>query len=688
MLTLGVGLFLAAAPVQAQVAYPETPRGDAVDVYHGQSVGDPYRWLEDAASPATLAWVEKQNALTESLLDPALRRQWAARLAELWNYPRYGNPFREAGKTYYFKNDGLQNQSVLYEDDRVVLDPNTMSVDGTTALNEVEVSRDGRWLGYSVSVHGSDQQEIRVRELSTLRDLEDRIQFCKFSPIAWTHDSQGFYYSRFPDPAVTPAADHNNYSKVYYHRLGTPQSQDVLVYEDPANKELGFDPAVSDDGRYLIIRAWRGTDVKNRIFVQEIGGRAPLLKVLDRADAGYEYVGNDGRVFYFRTDLAAPRGRIVAIDLDDPQRGRWLEIIPQGADAIDFVSLVDGKFVVATLHDAAHQVKLFDKQGHPAGSLKLPALGAVTGLSGKPDDREMFLSYVSYVAPTTIYRYDFARGELSEFRRTELDFPASDYAAEVTFARSKDGTRVPIHLVYKRGMQRDGSHPTWLYGYGGFNVNMVPRFSVSRLAWLERGGILATAVLRGGGEYGEQWHKAGQLARKQNVFDDFIASAQHLVHEGWTQPARLAINGGSNGGLLVAACETQRPDLFGAVVCQVPVIDMLRYHKFTVGRYWIPEYGSAEHPEQFQTLLAYSPLHRVKPGTAYPATLITTADTDDRVVPMHAKKFAAALQAAQAGPEPILLRVETKAGHGAGKPTSKQIEEAADILTFMWQYLR
>ncbi len=678
---------MTAAPSWAQISYPDTPRGDVVDVYHGQRVADPYRWLENPDSPETTAWVEKENALTQSLLDPALRKQFTARLTQLWNYPRYGNPFEEAGKTYYFKNDGLQNQSVLYQDERVVLDPNTMSADGTTALNEVEVSRDGRWLGYAVSVHGSDQQEIRVRDLATLQDLGDRIQFCKFSPIAWTHDSQGFYYSRFPDPAVTPAADHNNYSKIYHHRLGTPQTEDTLVYEDPANKELGFDPQVSDDGRYLIIKAWKGTDVKNRVFIQELGARKPLLKLLDRADAGYEYVGNDARVFYFRTDLNAPRGRIVAIDLDDPQRGRWREVVAQGSDAIDFVSLINQQFVVVAMHDAAHVVKLYDKSGRPLRTVTLPTLGAVTGLSGKPDDTAMFLSFTSYVSPTAIYRYDFPSATLSEFRRPEIDFPTADYTTEITFAHSPDGTRVPVYLVYKKGLQRDGTHPTWLYGYGGFNVNMVPRFSVSRLAWLEQGGILATAVLRGGGEYGEQWHKAGQLAKKQNVFDDFIAAAQHLVHEGWTRPERLAINGGSNGGLLVAACETQRPDLYGAVVCQVPVIDMLRYHKFTVGRYWIPEYGSADHPDQFKTLLAYSPLHRVKAGTAYPPTLITSADTDDRVVPMHAKKFAAALQAAQTGPEPILLRVETKAGHGAGKPTSKQIEEAADILTFMWQYL-
>ncbi|MBI3924068.1 MAG: S9 family peptidase [Armatimonadetes bacterium] len=684
--------WLAAAAWSEPARFPESKTVEVVDDYHGVKVRDPYRWLEDADAADTQEWVERQNQFTRQYLDLPVRQELIARLTRLWDYERYTSPFREANRYFFFKNDGLQNQAVFYGQDGlagqpfVVIDPNGLSQDGTTALSELEVSRDGKLVAYAVSVHGSDWQEIRVRDIDTGKDFPETLKWAKFTSLAWTSDHRGFFYSRFPDPSTVPEAEQTYYDKVYYHRVGTPQQDDVLVFEHD-NKLLGFSPFVTEDGRYVGLSVWNGTDPRTGLYVREVDSSEPFTRLLEVGEAYYEPIDNQGSVFYVVTDFDAPRRRLVAIDLDRPGREHWKEILPQSDEVIDFAGRVNEHFVVAGLKDAHHKLRLHDMQGRLVSELELPTIGAVSGLSGKNSDREFFFQFASYLHAGTVYRYDFETGKLATFREPTIDFPSDRYTTEIAFARSRDGTRVPIFLTYRKGLEKDGSHPTLLYGYGGFNINMTPRFAVTRLAWLERGGVLAVAVLRGGSEYGEEWHQAGMLGNKQNVFDDFIAAAEYLIAQGYTRSDKLAINGGSNGGLLVAACETQRPELFGAVLCQVPVADMLRFHKFTVGRYWVPEYGSSDDPEQFRFLYAYSPLHNLKPGQPYPATLITTADTDDRVVPAHAKKFAAALQASQGGMEPILIRVETRAGHGAGKPTSKQIEEAADLYTFLLRYL-
>ncbi|MEW6278260.1 MAG: prolyl oligopeptidase family serine peptidase [Candidatus Eremiobacterota bacterium] len=688
-LSLALAVLLASPVLSKPWEYPESPRGEAVDSYHGVEVDDPYRWLEEPDSPATTRWVEAQNRLTFGWLrqGPTFERL-KARLTTIWNYARYSLPGREAGRLFYFKNDGLQNQSVLYvlegpqAEPRMVLDPNALSADGTASTSIHDVSPDGKLLAYGISYSGSDRQVVRVREVDTGKELPETLEWCKFTSVAWTRDNLGFYYNRYPEPGTVSKEDENNYNRVYHHRLNTPQSADELVYERPDAKELGFAPATTDDGRYLFLTVWHGTDPKNRLYYKDLTLKdGPIVKLLDKADAMYSLIDNVDTIIYLHTDLDAPRGRVVALDLTRPDR--WRTVVPESQDVIDTVAMVDNRLFVAKMRDARHVVQIYDLEGKSLGELPLPGLGTVTGMSGKRTDRDLYLQFASYLIPPTVYR--FQAGKLEVFRQPRVDFDFSPYATRQLFATSKDGTRVPMFVTCRKDLTLDGSHPTILYGYGGFNISLTPTFSASRLAWLEAGGILAVANLRGGNEYGETWHQAGMLGNKQNVFDDFIACAEHLIAQGYTRRDRLAINGGSNGGLLVAACETQRPDLFGAVVCQVPVIDMLRYHKFTVGRFWVPEYGSSDDPEQFRFLYAYSPLHRVKPGTAYPPTLITTADTDDRVVPAHAKKFAAALQAVQRGSAPVLVRVETRAGHGGGKPTSKVIEEAADIYTFLFK---
>ncbi len=669
--------------------YPQSPRGDVVDVYHGTSVSDPYRWLEDPDSEATRTWVEAQNQLTFSYLHagPTFDRL-KKRLTEIWNFERYSLPFREGGRTFYFKNNGLQNQSVLYmltgdtAEPRVVLDPNAMSADGTVSTSIHKVSPDGKLMAYGIQASGSDQQEVKVRQVDTGTDLAESLKWCKFTSVGWTSDSQGFYYNRFPEPGTVAKEDENSYNKVSFHKLGTPQSTDKLIYDYPQDKELLFTPAVTDDGRYLFLYVNRGTDPKNMLYCQDLSKPgSPMIKLVDKEEALYNVIDNVGSTVYLHTDLQAPRGRIIT--MDPSKRTPPRTIVPQSSDVIDYVAMVNNRLFVAAMRDARHVVKMYDLEGKSLGELPLPGLGTVNGMSGKRTDREMFLGFASFLVPQTSYRYEVPSGQLSIFRQPRVAFDFDAYQTKQIFATSKDGTKVPMFVTARKDLKLDSSNPTLLYAYGGFNISLTPSFSASRLVWLENGGVLVVANLRGGNEYGEEWHQAGMLGKKQNVFDDFIACAETLIKEGYTRPDRLACNGGSNGGLLVAAMVTQRPYLFGAAVCQVPVVDMLRYHKFTVGRFWVPEYGSSDDPEQFKFLHAYSPLHHVKQGAKYPPLLITTADTDDRVVPAHAKKFAAALQAAQGGPAPILIRVETKAGHGGGKPTSKVIEEAADIYTFL-----
>ncbi len=675
-----------------RLSYPPTRVVDQVDVHHGTPVADPYRWLEDADSPETAAWVAAQNDVTARFLAgvPA-RRRLAERLTRLWDHPRTSAPFREGGRLFFSRNDGLQNQAVLYVQEtpdaepRPLLDPNTLSDDGTVALTGLSVSRDGRWLAWSASESGSDWQTWRVRDVGTGEDLPDVVRWSKFSGAAWAHDGTGFYYSRYDEPRPGEALAGTNYDqKVFHHRLGSPQTEDVLVYARPDRREWGFEPKVSEDGRWLVLSVWEGTDRRNRVFVRDLAApEAPVVELLADFDAGYVYLGNDGPALWFRTDLDAPRGRVVAIDVRRPERARWRELIPEGPDVLKEVAVLHGQFVATYLHDAHDVVRRFALDGRPLGEVALPGLGTATGFAGHAADRETYYAFTSFLNPAEIYRLDLATGASSLLLAPELDFPFERYETRQVFYASRDGTRVPMFLVHRRGLRLDGRNPTLLYGYGGFNAVMSPSFSASRLAWLELGGVFALPNLRGGGEYGEEWHQAGMLGRKQNVFDDFIAAAEWLIANGYTATPKLAISGGSNGGLLVGACLVQRPDLFGAALPAVGVLDMLRFHLFTIGWAWVSDYGSANDPDQFRTLLAYSPYHNLEPGVCYPPTLVTTADHDDRVVPGHSFKFAARLQAVQACANPVLIRVETKAGHGAGKPTAKLIEETADAYAFL-----
>lgn len=673
-----------------------------MDIYHGQPVPDPYRWLEDLDSEQTRAWIEAQNHLTFNYLQqiPA-RQRIRERLTQLWNYEKYSQPFKEGGRYFYFKNDGLQNQSVLYTQEslegqaRVLLDPNTFSEDGTVALAGIAISRArdsgaehaGRYLAYGLSCSGSDWQEWKVRDIETGEDLPDHLRWVKFSGASWTLDGQGFFYSRYDEPAPGSEYESANYfQKLYYHRLGTSQSEDVLVYHRPDQKEWGFAGGVTEDGNYLIISVWRGTDPKNLIFYKDLRDpQSPVVELIREFEAEYSFVGNDGSRFWLLTDCQAPRRRLVAIDLEQPDQVQ--EVIPEAEETLQGVSLINNQFVAFYLKDAHTQIKTFALDGSYLGEIPLPGLGSASGFGGKRYDTETFYTFTSFTTPPTIYRYDFTSGTSTLFRQPQVDFDPQAYEVQQVFYTSKDGTRIPMFLVHRRGLARTGDHPTLLYGYGGFGISLTPSFSVGLVAWLEMGGVYAQPSLRGGGEYGEEWHQAGTKLNKQKVFDDFIAAAEWLIAHGYTNPAKLAISGGSNGGLLVGACLVQRPELFAAALPAVGVFDMLRFHKFTIGWAWISEYGSPENPEEFKALYAYSPLHNLKPGTAYPATLITTADHDDRVVPAHSFKFAAALQAAQGGSQPILIRIDTKAGHGAGKPTSKLIEEAADRWAFLVQVL-
>ena len=688
-------LFGGAASAQT-LQYPPARKGDVVDDYHGTRVADPYRWLEDPDSPESRGWIDAENRLTEGYLSQiperaALRK----RLTALWNYPKYGAPFHKAGRYFFFKNDGLQNQSVLYKQasltagPETLLDPNLLSEDGTVAVSTLAVSEDGRLLAYGTSASGSDWEEFHVRDVASGRDLPDHLQWIKFSGASWTKDGAGFFYSRYPQPGDKALTDVNRFQRLYYHRLGADQAADVLVYERSDQPDWGFGADVTDDGRYAVVTVWLGTDRRNRVYYVDLkDARHPRVKgevarLLDEFDASYGFIGNDGPVFYVLTDLDAPRKRVIAIDTRHPERSRWRELIPQGDDVIESVQIIHDTFVANYLHDAHSRLRLFALDGRFLEDLTLPTLGSVGTVSGERKDDAMFYAFTSFLYPTTIFRYDFKRRQTSVFKAPTIEFDPSGYETEEVFYRSRDGTRVPMFLTHKKGLKQDGTNPTYLYGYGGFNISLTPSFSVATLAWLEMGGVYAVPTLRGGGEYGEEWHEAGMHEKKQNVFDDFIAAAEYLIKEGYTAPARLAIGGGSNGGLLVGAAITQRPDLFGAALPAVGVMDMLRFHKFTIGWAWVTEYGSADSAAQFPYLYKYSPLHNIRPGTRYPATLITTADHDDRVVPGHSFKFAATLQAAQAGPQPVLIEIETKAGHGAGKPTSKIIEEQADRLAFL-----
>lgn len=684
-------LTLAAEPT---LNYPMTRKVDQADEMHGVRVADPYRWLEDDVrkSKDVAAWVEAQNKVTNAYLEAIPgRKKLRDRLTALWDYPRYGVPTKAGSRYVFSKNDGLQNQAVLYvldrldDEPRVLLDPNRWSKDGTIALGGLSFSADGKYLAYSQADAGSDWQTWRVLEIDSGKRLDDELKWLKFSAIAWTPDGKGFFYSRYDEPKSGEKFQGLNLNqKVFYHTVGKPQSADELVYKRPDHPDWGFQAAVTEDGKYLVLTTWKGTDDRYRVTWKDLTRPdSKPVDLIDHFENDYSFIGNDGSVFYFKTNRDAPMARVIAIDVNKPDRKEWKEVIPETKERLRDVSLVGGQFIGEYLKDARSQVKLYAKDGQLVRELELPGLCTAAGFGGKQKDQETFYSVSSFATPASVYRLDVKTGKSSLFRRSEVKFNSDDYEVKQVFYPSKDGTKVPMFLSWKKGLKRDGNNPVLLYGYGGFDIPITPGFSVARLVWMEMGGVTAVANLRGGGEYGEDWHKAGTKLKKQNVFDDFIAAAEWLIKEKYTRPARLAIQGRSNGGLLVGACMTQRPELYGACLPGVGVMDMLRFHKFTAGRYWVDDYGSADNAEEFRALLAYSPYHNLKKGVKYPPTLVTTADTDDRVVPGHSFKFIARLQECQAGPAPVLARIETRAGHGAGKPTAKIIEEVADEWAFL-----
>lgn len=671
--------------------YPYTLTVDQTDDFHGTIVPDPYRWLEDVDSPETLDWVKRQNELTYGFLGkiPA-RERLTQRLTSLWDYAKASAPFQRGNLYFQFRNTGLQNQDVLYVAEtpsaagRVLLDPNSLSEDGTAALNAHSVSDDGRWLAYAISRSGSDWQEWRIRNVQTGADLPETLAYSKFSGATWAKDGSGFYYCRYPAPAEGETYQQANYNQqLAFHRLNTLQREDTLVYARPDQPEWGFEAEISDDGRYLLLKVWQGTDTRNRFFYKDLQLNGEMVELIPNLEAAYTFVGNDGPNFYFHTDRDAPRGCLLSIDVTRPDKSNWQTLIPESADVLENAHLFGGQFVAVYMHHARHILRRFRLDGTPLGDIPLPGLGSVPALTGKRAQDEMFYTFSAFISPATVYRYDFKTGASELVFSPQIDFDFSAYETRQVFVPSKDGTNIPMFITHKKGLVYDGQNPTLLYGYGGFNIAYLPAFAVQYLAWLEMGAVFAVANLRGGSEYGEAWHQAGMLHNKQNVFDDFIACAEWLIAENVTCTPKLAIEGRSNGGLLVGACMTQRPDLYGACLPIVGVMDMLRFHKFTIGWAWVSDYGCADDPEFFPTLYAYSPCHNIKPGTAYPPTLVLTGDHDDRVVPGHSFKFAAALQAAQTGDAPALIRIQTKAGHGMGKPTTVLIQEWADIFAFL-----
>ncbi len=675
-----------------QLSYPASPRDSAVERYGSHQVAEPYRWMEDLDSPRVKAWVEAQDSLTFGYLrELPVRDSLRERLTALWNYPRVGTPWREAGRIFFRENSGLQKQSVLYAaatpagGPREILDPNRLSPDGSVAVAQYSVSPNGRYLAYTTAAGGSDLQDIHLRVLATGRDLDEVVRRVKFSGIAWTRDSRGFLYQRFrgsADSANLQSA--NTYHQVWYHAVGA--SADRMVFDRPNDANDGVGGWVSDDGRWLFTSAAAGTS-NNRLWMADLGSpvrpdlHAPLHAVAAEEDAINSPLGVVGRSLYLYTTWRAPKGRVVAVPLDDSTRSRWRDVVPEGPDAISEALLVGTRVAVVHLVDVQSRLDLYDLQGRSRGSVALPEVGTVAGLSGRNDGTDFFFIFTSYLRPATVYRYDLARRTTAPFRAAANPFDPSAYETRAAFYQSKDGTRVPIFITSRKGLRLDGSHPTLLYAYGGFNVSLQPSYSPAVAAWLERGGVYAVANLRGGAEYGEAWHQMGMRALKQNVFDDFIAAAEFLIREGYTTSQHLAIQGGSNGGLLVGAAMTQRPDLFAVALPAVGVMDMLRYQKFTGGQFWAEEYGSSDDSAAVDWLLAYSPLHNLRPGTCYPATLVTTADHDDRVVPSHSFKFTATLQAAQGCARPTLIRVETAGSHGY-RPTDRVIAEIADEFAF------
>ena len=678
----------------ADIEYVKTRRIDHVDTHHGTRVPDPYRWLEDDVrkSADVAGWVEAQNKTTFGYLKQLPQRELIRKRIEvLWNYEKIGTPFKKGGRYFFYRNSGLQNQSVLHsldaldEEPTILIDPNTWSKDGTIALAGTSFSHDGRFMAYGVAEAGSDWRTWRVIEVDSRRKLDDELKWVKFSSISWTNDNRGFFYSRFDEPSEGAKFQSLNLNqKVYYHRVGTPQSDDVLVYKRPDHPDWGFDAEVTEDGRYLVMTVWKGTDDKYRVLYKDLAEPFGMpIDLVSTFEHEYSFVGNDGPVFFFKTDRESPRRRLVAVDIRQPEPEHHRVLIEQRDETLTGVGLVGNLFVAHYLKDARTQIRMHSMDGQFVREAEFPGIGTASGFAGRQTDTETFYSFASFATPPSIFRYDMVTGKSTLWRQAKVKFSPADYLVKQVFYTSKDGTKVPMFIAHHKDTKLDGKRPTLLYGYGGFNISLTPRFSISRLQWMEMGGVYAMPNLRGGGEYGEKWHRAGTKLNKQNVFDDFIAAAEYLIAEGYTTRDKLAVMGGSNGGLLVGAVMTQRPELFGACLPAVGVMDMLRFHKFTAGRYWVDDYGSAENAKEFRALRAYSPYHNLKPGTKYPATLVTTADTDDRVVPGHSFKFAAQLQHCHKGQTPVLIRIETRAGHGAGKPTAKIIEEVADKWAFL-----
>jgi len=673
---------------------PPAARGDVVDDYFGTKVADPYRWMDDVSSPQVQAFAHAQDARFRAFVAGADRERWRKRLIDLTNYPRVSLPSRLGTDTAFRyiveRNSGLQNHSVMFVRDgdgpeRLLLDPNTLSKDGTIALSGARFTRDGKLLAYGLSSGGSDQKEIHVRDVDSGRDLPDVLKWCRFSQVAWTIDNKGFFYNRYPTPGTVPAAEETFHARIYYDKLGDSQEQDAVVYERPDDKVMEFGPEITQDGSYLILSLGHGTNVQNRIYFRHgdlHGGE--FVKLLDQEDATYHVIENVGPLLYVETNKDAPRGRVVAIDPAKPETADWKQIIPQGEDTIDSVRIIHDQLVVIAMHDAHQIVKIYNLDGTFDRDVPLPELGSVAGISGYMHDKIMHVGFTSFSRPPTSYRYDFESGKLTELPSPKPPIDPSRFVTEQVFYSSKDGTKVPMFIVHRKDLKRDGSAPAILYAYGGFAINTLPRFSATRAAWLERGGVYAIANIRGGAEYGEAWHEAAMRANRQKAFDDFEAAAQFLADNKYTSAKRLASEGGSNGGLLVATCYVQRPELFGAVLCHVPVIDMLRYNKMGIGHFWVGEYGDASaSAEDFKFLYTYSPLHNIKEGKLYPPILITTGDGDDRVVPSHPLKFCATLQAKADPRSIIVLRYESRAGHGGGKPIAKVLDETADGYAFL-----
>ena len=673
----------------AQIKYPDTKKVSQSDDYFGTKVADPYRWLEDDNSAETKAWVTEENKVTAAYLATIpFRDKVRKRLEEMWNYPKYSSPFKKGEYYYFYKNDGLQNQSVLYRQKglsgppEIFIDPNTMSKDGTAVPGTPVFTKDAKYCAYMLAQSGSDWEEAYIMDVKTKKILADKIQWIKFSGLSWKGD-EGFYYSRYPQPdEKSKLSKQNEYHKVYYHVMGTPQSADVLIYEDKDHPLRTIGGGLTEDERFLILSKSEGTS-GDEIWVKDLKGKNDFIQLIKGFDTEANVIDNDGDRILVRTNADAPNYKVVSIDPKNPAKENWQTIIPTRSKLLEGVGTAGNKLFLTYLEDATSKVYQCNYKGNLDREIKLPGIGTAGGFGGDKQDTELFYTYTSFNTPNTIYHYNISNGESKLFRKTEVKINADDYITVQSFFTSKDSAKVPMFITYKKGIKLDGNNPTLIYGYGGFNIPLTPAFSISNAFFLEQGGVYVVVNLRGGNEYGEEWHKAGMLQHKQNVFNDIFGAVNFLIEKKYTNTSKIALRGGSNGGLLVGACITQHPEMFKVAIPQVGVMDMLRYHLFTIGWAWAVEYGRSDKKMDFENLYKYSPLHNIKKGTQYPATLVTTADHDDRVVPAHSFKFAATLQNANAGANPVLIRIDSKAGHGAGKPTTKQIDEASDIWSFV-----